>query len=46
MESKKNAYAGKIQQSGSQEIKAPMQQKPAAKKGSVIKGTDLRTGEK
>ena len=41
----KKGYAGKIKQSGSQSVKAPAQITDP-KKGTVIKGNDLRTGNR
>jgi hypothetical protein len=38
-------YIGKIKNSGSQMVKAP-NQVTDPKKGSVVKGDDLRTGKK
>jgi len=40
----KNGYAGKIKNSGTQVVKAPMQTSDA-KKGTVKTGTDLRSGK-
>ncbi len=42
--SDKSAYAGKIKNGGTQVVKAPMQTTDA-KKGTVKKGTDLRSGK-
>lgn len=42
---KKNGYAGKIKNGGSQVVKAPSQTTDP-KKSTVIKGNDLRTGKK
>jgi hypothetical protein len=38
-------YAGKIQNSGVQEVKAPNQSKGKQPSGKVTKGSDLRTGK-
>ena len=40
----KNGYAGKIKNTGSQKVEAPFASKTKAK-GTVKKGTDLRTGK-
>lgn len=42
---KKNSYAGKIKNGGSQVVKAPSQTTDP-KKSTVQKGKDLRTGKK
>ena len=42
---KKNGYAGKIKNGGSQVVKAPSQTTDP-KKSTVQKGSDLRTGKK
>ena len=39
-------YAGKIAQTGSQQVKAPAQVAPKKGAATVKKGTDLRTGKK
>ena len=38
-------YAGKIQNPGVQEVKAPNQSKGKQPSGKVTKGSDLRTGK-
>lgn len=38
-------YAGRVKNSGTQTVKAPLQTVDQ-KKGKVMKGTDLRTGRK
>ncbi len=43
--SDKSGYAGKIKNGGTQVVKAPTQQTDP-KKGTVQKGSDLRTGKK
>ncbi len=43
MSEKSGGYIGKIQNAGTQKVQAPYQSKPA-KKGTVVKGTDLRAG--
>lgn len=40
----KSTYIGKIKNSGTQEVKAPNQTKEP-KKGTVVKGNDLRNGK-
>lgn len=42
---KKSGYVGSIKNGGSQVVKAPSQTTDP-KKGTVIKGSDLRTGKK
>lgn len=41
--SEKSGYIGKIQNTGTQKVEAPNQQKPTAS-GVVKTGTDLRSG--
>lgn len=41
-----NGYSGKIQNTGSQVVKAPNSQTNSAKGNVVHRGTDLRTGSK
>ena len=43
MSEKSGAYIGGIKNAGSQVVRAPYQT-TAPKKGTVVKGTDLRTG--
>lgn len=43
--SKNNGYIGKIKNSGSQVVKAPVNPGNKSGKGSVKKGNDLRTGK-
>lgn len=41
----KKGYVGSISQGGSQNVKAPHQVTSSNRKGTVKKGTDLRTGK-
>ncbi len=43
---KENGYVGRVQNSGTQFVKAPNGSAPAKKGGRRITGNDLRTGTK
>lgn len=45
-EMKEKGYVGRIQNSGTQNIKAPNGSRPAPKGSTRITGSDLRTGNK